>query len=71
MREEIEAAIAEALETATETPAFCYFEGARRPPSRKARGLFLLRLRRLLENLPPDLTLDDLREEIADREDAA
>lgn len=65
MRDDVREAINEALETLTDTPFMSDFDPARASVGRKSRGVFMLRLRRLLENLPSDISIEDLRDEIA------
>jgi hypothetical protein len=57
MREDVREAIEEACGTAVDDRRV-------RVDSPKVRGHFLVRLRRFLDNLPPDLTLDELRNEL-------
>ena len=63
MREDVETAVTEALETSM-GDALGLNPPARQRIGERSRGRFLLRLRRLLENLPPDVTLEDLRDEV-------
>lgn len=63
MRDDISEAIEEACGTATDTGMWIGDKPVR-VDNPKTVGKFLTQLQRLLENLPTDLTLEELREEI-------